>query len=110
VVFYVRSDGLWPLAVVWTYAGLAWLALQPFLFPLLLAAPEEGLPRRYWRAAVLAGAHPGTSLLMLGAVLVVTLGSVLAPPVYPLLGMALLAVLGTQAFSRLRAGAETRWH
>lgn len=35
VSFSTRAEGLRPLAVVWTYAGLAWLALQPNRYPRL---------------------------------------------------------------------------
>lgn len=109
-LFYARLEGAvqW-LSLVWVYAALFWLALQAYLYPLLLSFPAETLVRRYRRAALFTLGNPVWSLLLLALPLLLTAATVLAPPLYPLLAMAYLSLVGCQVMrdvqARLQGGA-----
>ena len=118
--FYLRVAQGWvqAISVLWLYAILYWITLQTYLVPLLIATENEDsgaqeMPERaqqavslaalYRRAAILALANPLFSLvLLIGTVLTMVL-SVVAVPVYPLIAMAYVALVGTRALRQLRA-------
>lgn len=104
VIFYFQVGGaLQILALVWGYAAFFWLALQAYLYPLLLAFPGDSFARRYQRAALLTLANPGTSLLLLACAFLLAGVSLFAPPIYPLLAMAFLSLAGSRALAELQA-------
>lgn len=128
----VTEGILQAVSVLWLYAILFWITLQTYLVPLLLSSAEETarangsdqgwgggwgdratapaatpgqpLPLRtlYKRAAILALANPIFSLvLVLNTVLIMAL-STLAVPIYPLVAMAYVALVGARALRHLR--------
>jgi hypothetical protein len=113
VVFYANVMEGWVQAVsiVWLYGAIFWVTLHTYLIPVHYAAlrdPEQAAagppPIRtlYRRAAILSLANPIFSLvLLLGTVLVVVISS-LALPVYPLIAMAYVALIGSRALKDLR--------
>ena len=112
-VFYLSTAQGWlqAVSVLWLYAILYWITLQAYLLPLLMAADDQGaggaqpavpLLTLYKRAAILALANPLFSLvLLLNAVLTMFL-SAIAIPIYPLISMAYVALVGARALHDLR--------
>jgi hypothetical protein len=117
-VFYLSVTEGWVQAVsiLWLYAILYWITLQSYLVPLLLVAEESSVgdpapaePRAvvplltlYKRAAILALANPIFSLVLLLTAVLVMFLSAIALPLYPLIGMAYVALVGTRALKHLR--------
>jgi len=111
--FYLQVTQGWLQAVslLWLYAILYWMTLQTYLIPLLLTSEADGedrgpavapLPALYRRAAILALANPVFSLVLLLGTVVVMVLSAIAVPVYPLVGMGYVALVGARALLHLR--------
>ena len=115
--FYISVAQGWVQAVsiLWLYAILYWITLQSYLLPLLVATdggarPEGdegrhgGLPllALYKRAAILALANPLFSLVLLGNTVLTMVLSAVAIPIYPLIAMAYVALVGARALRELR--------
>lgn len=125
--FYVSVTEGWlqAVSVLWLYAILFWITLQAYLVPLLIASEEPEpnaatargaderagpeavagpLPLRslYRRAAILTLANPIFSLLLLAGAVFSALLSTLVPPIYPLVAMAYVALIGARGLRHLR--------
>lgn len=114
--FYLSVVEGWlqAVSVLWIYAIVFWLNLQPYLLPLLVTSDDAGaandggvsrdpsLRSLYKRAAILALANPFFSLVLLGSAVLTTMLSAIAIPVYPLLAMAYVALVGARALRHLR--------
>jgi uncharacterized membrane protein YesL len=120
--FYISVAQGWVQAVsiLWLYAILYWITLQSYLLPLLVATDGAGslpseragaeasirqaasLPALYKRAAILALANPLFSLVLLGNTVLTMVLSAVAIPIYPLIAMAYVALVGARALRELR--------
>ena len=112
--FYLQVTQGWlqAVSVLWLYAILYWMTLQGYLVPLLLATDQtddvgarHAAPLRalYRRAAILALANPLFSLVLLAATVLAMVLSAVAVPIYPLVAMAYVALVGVGALRQLRA-------
>ena len=108
--FYLSVGEGWlqAVSVLWLYAILYWIALQSYLLPLLVAADTAtsgeavSLHSLYKRAAILTLANPMLSLIILGCTAATMFASSIAIPIYPLIAMAYVALVGTCALRQLR--------
>jgi uncharacterized membrane protein YesL len=126
--FYVSVTEGWlqAVSVLWLYAILFWITLQVYLIPLLIASEEPepsdargrgddergeqepgagpplSLRGLYRRAAILTLANPMFSLLLLAGAVLSALLSTLVPPIYPLVAMAYVALIGARGLRHLR--------
>jgi uncharacterized membrane protein YesL len=96
------------VTILWMYAMLYWISMQAYLLPLLVTADlsdpdrQVSLATLYKRAAVLTLANPFLSLAMLLAATVTMILSAVAIPIYPLVAMAYVALVGARAMRHLR--------
>lgn len=120
--FYMSVTEGWlqAVSVLWLYAILFWTTLQAYLIPLLIVSdePEPGaeapggqvpgtgpsVPLRtlYRRAAILTLANPLFSLVLLVGAVSSAVLSALALPIYPLIAMAYVALIGARGLRHLR--------
>jgi uncharacterized membrane protein YesL len=116
--FYLSVTQGWlqAVSILWLYVMLYWITLQGYLLPLLITADREvaradaGAPTAavaplltlYKRAAILALANPVMSLIMLVAAAFTMILSFIAMPIYPLIAMAYVSLVGTRALHHLR--------
>lgn len=111
--FYLSVGQGWlqAVSILWVYAILFWITLQIYLIPLLLQSeaasaargePSGSLGSLYKRAAILAFANPILSLMLLLSAVLVLVVSAVAIPIYPLIAMAYVALVGARALHQLR--------
>ena len=98
----LEQNPLQAVSVLWIYLLLFWLGLQLYLGPLAILVGERRLPNLYRRAAMLVLAQPLYTLTFLLAIALVLLICVVAWPLFPLLAMGFVALIGTRAVSRLK--------
>lgn len=109
IIFYagLNSPIAPPLEIIWVYLLFTWLAVQMYLYPMLLAVEQPSVPLVYRNAFVLAFKRPISTLVALIAWLaililcsatglVIVLGLIIAAMIQHTLVQRLIPTLGTR--------------
>jgi Na+-transporting methylmalonyl-CoA/oxaloacetate decarboxylase gamma subunit len=93
----------------WLAAGMFWVAIQFYVFPFYVEQETKSWRVAFKNAALIAGANPLFTLILLivtAALLVLSVG--LIPPVFVLLGLLIWVMTGTEAVVNRIAAYRTR--
>ncbi|HEX8967219.1 MAG TPA: hypothetical protein VF937_05015 [Chloroflexota bacterium] len=104
IVFYVQVGSGWVrfVSILWLYATLSWLSLHVYVIPFAAHVAEPRLFDVYRRAAFVALGHPGYTVALLLALLVVGFAALVFVPVYVLVGGAFISLAQAQALREIR--------
>lgn len=85
------------LVVLWAFVGFVWLAIQFYLFPLLVYQRDKGVKALFKNAAILAVSRPLFNLVLLAVVVLLAAGMVLSGVLAALFLFAVVSVIGAVA-------------
>jgi uncharacterized membrane protein YesL len=109
IVFYdgMRSPIALPLDMIWIYLLFTWLAVQMYLYPMLLTVERASVPLIYRNALLLAFRRPISTLVVLVMWLLVLVVSSVTGLVL-VLGLVVAAIMQQALTLRLVAGLVPR--
>ncbi len=89
------------LVILWAFVGFVWLAIQFYLFPLLVYQRDKSLRALFKNAAILAVSRPWFNLVLLGVVVLLAAGMVLSGVLAALFLFSVVSVIGAVALRYL---------